>query len=108
MKTLVLEPDPMRARHWVLQFGGSCDRCDVARSTAQARLMLIGASYDRICLRLGAMSGASFALLAVARATSPLCEVVDLGSLRSRLATGPYVDDLVEPQLSPSTVPIIG
>ena len=89
MRTLILEPDPLRARHWTLHFGSPCDRCDVARSSAQARLMLIGATYDRLCLRLGDNTGTSYALLSVARATSPDCEIVDLGSLNTRLATGP-------------------
>lgn len=87
MKTLILEADPLRARNWVLHFGGPCDRCDVARSRAQARLMLLGASYDRLCLILN--EHASNAILSVARATNPGLEIVDLGSLRTRLATGP-------------------
>lgn len=92
MKTLIVEPDPMRARNWSLHFGSACDRCDIARSTAQARLMLIGSSYDRLCLRLGANAGASYALLSVARAMNPDCEIVDLKSRSVRLATGPIPD----------------
>ncbi len=92
MRTLILEPDPLRARNWALHFGSACDRCDLARSTAQARLMLIGASYDRLCLRLGENAGASYALLSVARATNPDCEIVDLGSKSVRLATGPITE----------------
>lgn len=92
MRTLILEPDPLRARNWSMHFGTACDRCDIARSTAQARLMLIGASYDRLCLRLGDASGASYALLSVARATNPECEIVDLTSQSVRLATGPLTE----------------
>jgi len=91
MKTLILEPDAMRARGWVAMFGTAEDLVHVARSAAQARLMLIGGRYDRLCLRMGRQGGASYALLGVARAMNPDCEVVDLASMRSRLATGPLI-----------------
>ncbi|MEM8881656.1 MAG: hypothetical protein AAGC82_13770 [Pseudomonadota bacterium] len=106
MTTLILEPDPLQARHWLMHFGAACTRCDVARSTAQARLMLIATSYDRLCLRMGDMGGASYALLSVARATNPDCEIVDLNSLRSRRATGPIDEGTASFQ--PNTAPIIG
>lgn len=92
MRTLILEPDPLRARNWAMHFGSACDQCDVARTTAQARLMLIGASYDRLCLQLDQATGASYALLSVARATNPDCEIVDLTSNSVRLATGPITE----------------
>jgi hypothetical protein len=92
MKTLVLEPDAMRARGWTALYGGASDVVHVARSAAQARLMLIGGCYDRLCLRMHAQGGASFALLAVARAVNPECEIVDLASQRRRLANGPSTD----------------
>lgn len=92
MKTLVLEPDIMRARGWVALYGGASDVVHVARSAAQARLMLIGGCYDRLCLRLRAQGGASFALLAVARAMNPECEIVDLASQRRRRANGAAAD----------------
>lgn len=92
MKTLVLEADPMRARGWTALYGGAGQVVHVARSAAQVRLMLIGGNYDRLCLRMRAQGGASYALLAVARAVNPDCEIVDLASLRSRRATGPLAE----------------
>ncbi|NKX43837.1 hypothetical protein [Roseicyclus persicicus] len=85
MKTLVLEPDPMRAQSWVALYGGVMGEVHVARSPAQARLMLAGGSYDRLCL---AAEGASLALLSVVRAVNPGCEIVDLGTRRARPANG--------------------
>jgi len=92
MKTLIVETDALRARNWAMHFGSACDVCDIARSTGQARLMLIAGNYDRLCVRLGAQSGASYALLSVARATNPNCEIVDLSSQSVRLATGPITE----------------
>jgi hypothetical protein len=92
MKTLVVEPDLVRARGWVALYGGPEDIVHVARSAAQARLMLIGGCYDRLCFCIGAQSGATYALLSVARAMNPDCEVVDLASRRSRRATGPAIE----------------
>ncbi|MBF9034487.1 hypothetical protein HKCCE2091_09570 [Rhodobacterales bacterium HKCCE2091] len=89
MKTLILEPDPARARAWIARYGGDEGRCDLARSPAQARLMLIGQSYDRFCLRFGTLMGASHSLLSVARATNPECEIVDLASKTRRPVSGP-------------------
>ncbi|MBF9031853.1 hypothetical protein HKCCE3408_15750 [Rhodobacterales bacterium HKCCE3408] len=89
MKTLILEEDPSRARAWMTRFGGPRGRCDLARSPAQARLMLINAQYDRLCLRFGSQGGASHALLSVARATNPDCEIVDLASKTRRPVSGP-------------------
>ncbi len=92
MKTLVLEPDPMRARGWMALYGGATDVVHVARSMAQARLMLIGGCYDRLCFTMGAQRGGGYALLSVARAMNPECEVIDLVSQRARRATGPMLD----------------
>ncbi|MEM9756596.1 MAG: hypothetical protein AAF914_11415 [Pseudomonadota bacterium] len=94
MKTLILEPDPLRARTLVHDFGGACDRCDTARSPAQARLMLIATTYDRLCLRMGEQGGAAHALLSVARATNPACEIVDLASRSRRPVSGPADGEL--------------
>ena len=88
-KTLILEPDPMRARQWALHFGGPQNECDTARSSAQARLMLISGLYDRLCMTVDETERASYALLSVARAINPDCEIVDLASLSSRSASGP-------------------
>ncbi|MBF9059671.1 hypothetical protein HKCCSP123_10810 [Rhodobacterales bacterium HKCCSP123] len=96
MKTLVLEPDPVRARGWMSLYGGAKDVVYVARSTAQARLMLIAGCYDRLCFTMGAQRGAGYALLSVARAMNPECEVIDLASQRVRRATGPLVDSTAE------------
>ena len=85
MKTLVLEPDPTRAQAWIALYGGVMDEVHVARSQAQARLMLAGGSYDRLCL---SADGASLALLSVVRAVNPGCEIVHLGTRRSRPANG--------------------
>ncbi|KPQ17687.1 MAG: hypothetical protein HLUCCO18_04135 [Rhodobacteraceae bacterium HLUCCO18] len=90
MKTLIYEPDPGRARGHVALFGGDADRVDIARSIAEARLMLLNDRYDRLALRRGA--GAARALLGVARATSPDCVMVDLGSMRARPVSGPGRD----------------
>lgn len=89
MKTLILEPDPMRARTWTALYGGAMDVVHLARTAAQARLMLIGGRYDRLCLRMGGQAGGSHALLSVARAMNPDCEIVDLASQRRRKVTGP-------------------
>lgn len=88
MRTLIVEPDALRARNWALHFGNLCDHCDTAQSTGQARVMLVGEPYDRVCLHLRDAG----TLLSVIRAVNPDCEVVDLGSRRVRLATGPITD----------------
>ena len=85
MKTLVVEPDAMRARAWVALYGDAFGVVDHARSVAEARLMLAGGSYDRLCLAPGT---ATLAILSVVRAVNPDCEIVDLGSLRGRPANG--------------------
>lgn len=97
MKTLVLEPDPMRARGWTALYGEAAGVVHVARSPAQARLMLISGGYDRLCLRMQAQGGASHALLSVAHAVNPECEIVDLASQRSRRADGPMAEAAEEP-----------
>lgn len=96
MKTLVLEPDPMRARGWMTLYGGATDVVHVARSMAEARLMLIAGCYDRLCFTMGAERGAGYALLSVARAVNPECEVIDLASQRRRSVTGPMLDAMAE------------
>lgn len=90
MKTLIYEPDPGRARGHVDLFGNDPARVDVARSLAQARLMLVNNRYDRLALTRG--TGAAKALLGLARATSPDCVMVDLGSMRTRPVSGPSDD----------------
>jgi hypothetical protein len=87
MKTLIYEPDPGRARGHAALFGDDPAHVDVARSLAQARLMLLNNRYDRLALTRG--SGAAKALLGLARATSPDCVMVDLGSMRTRPGLGP-------------------
>lgn len=89
MKTLLLESDPVKARSWAMRFEGPCDDCDLARSPAQARLMLIGGHYDRLCLRLETLNGRGAALLTVARAMNANCEIVDLSSKTCRPVSGP-------------------
>lgn len=102
MKTLVLENDPVRARAWLARFGGSGHICHLARSPAQARLMLIGVRYDRLCLRLKGQGGARHALLSVARATNPDCEIVDLARKTRRPVSGPSSGAVLRaPDLSP-------
>jgi len=93
MKTLIYEPDLGRARGHVVLLGTDPDAVDVARSLAQARLMLVNNRYDRLALTRG--SGAARALLGLARATSPDCVMVDLGSMRARPVSGPGEGDLV-------------
>jgi hypothetical protein len=90
MKTLIYEPDLGRARGHATVLGGDPAHVDVARSLAQARLMLVNNRYDRLALIRG--SGAAKALLGLARATSPDCVMVDLGSMRTRPVSGPGVD----------------
>jgi hypothetical protein len=53
MKTLIFEPDPGRARGHVALFGDDPAHVDVARSLAQARLMLVNNRYDRLALTRG-------------------------------------------------------
>jgi hypothetical protein len=91
MKTLIFEPDPGRARGHAALFGDDPEAIDVARSLAQARLMLVNNRYDRLALTRG--SGAAKALLGLARATSPDCVMVDLGSMRTRPVSGPRADE---------------
>lgn len=87
MKTLVLEDDPTRARSWVAMFGAADGVVHVAQTTSQARLMLRAGCYDRLCLPLRPKSGDSFALLAVAEAINPDCEIFDLGKVADGLAS---------------------
>jgi hypothetical protein len=98
MKTLIYEPDPGRARGHVALLGGDVDHVDIARSIAEARLMLLNTRYDRLALRRGA--GAARALLGVARATSPDCVMVDLASMRARPVSGPGKDAAVLSRLA--------
>ncbi|MBO6602650.1 MULTISPECIES: hypothetical protein [Rhodophyticola] len=96
MKTLVLEPDVTRARAWVARYAAGADNtCHVAISAAQARLMLIGTCYDRLCLRLGHLGGQSHAILAVARACNPECEIVDLARMTRRSVSGPSMGEVL-------------
>jgi hypothetical protein len=90
MKTLIFEPDPGRARGHVALFGDDPDGVDVARSLAEARLLLLNNRYDRLALTRGL--GAAKALLGIARATSPDCVMVDLGSMRTRPVSGPRAE----------------
>ncbi|QBY01133.1 hypothetical protein E2K80_10690 [Rhodophyticola sp. CCM32] len=89
MKTLILEPDAARARGWVARYGTDDDTCHVAISAAQTRLMLIASCYDRLGLRLGHLGGQSHAILSVARACNPECEIVDLSRKTRRPVSGP-------------------
>ena len=97
MKTLILESDPLRARAWISHYGNAVGAVHLARTSAQARLMLIGGSYDRLCLRLKEQGGGSHALLSVARAMNPDCEIVDLTSQRRRTVSGPIPDSTERP-----------
>jgi hypothetical protein len=92
MKTLIYEPDPGRARGHMASMGDSTD-IDVARSLAQARLMLLNDRYDRLVLKRG--SGAARALLGAARASNPDCVMVDLRSMRARPVSGPSLNPAV-------------
>lgn len=98
MKTLIYEPDPERAQRHVTRLRQESSRVDVARSLAEARVKLLNNHYDRLALRRG--TGAIQALLGVARATSPGCVMIDLGSMRSRPLTGPSLE--TEATLSPA------
>ncbi len=89
MKTLIVEDDRIRAQSCVAMFGGADAVCYVAPSPAQARLMLIATRFDRLCLRLSSDDDACNALLALARATNPDCEVVDVAGGIRRTVTGP-------------------
>ncbi|MEM7723646.1 MAG: hypothetical protein AAF376_14935 [Pseudomonadota bacterium] len=100
MKTLVLEPDPVRARALVAIYGSTTDIVHVARSAAQTRLMLMSGCYDRVCLRFGSLNGARFSLLSVARAMNPDCEIVDLTSRKRRNISG-HRPELLEPVIGP-------
>jgi hypothetical protein len=96
MKTLIYEPDPGRARGHAALLEDSTE-IDVARSLAQARLMLLNDRYDRLVLKRG--SGAARALLGAARASNPACVMLDLRSMRARPVSGPSLDPAV---LSPA------
>ncbi|MCU4652860.1 hypothetical protein N8I71_08455 [Roseibacterium sp. SDUM158016] len=89
MKTLIYEPDASRARGHAALLAEDASDIEVARSLAQARLMLLNDRYDRLALRRGA--GAARALLGAARASNPDCVMVDLGSMRARPVSGPAV-----------------
>lgn len=86
-QTLILEPNPMRARHWAAFFGSALGHSDLARSRAEARVLLLSDRYDRLCIYLSDPTAAE--LMTVARVRNPDCEVVDLESLTVRLASGP-------------------
>jgi hypothetical protein len=90
MKTLIYEPDPERAQGHVARLREGSSLVEVARSLAEARVKLLNNHYDRLALRRG--TGAVQALLGVARATSPACVMIDLGSMRSRPLTGPNLE----------------
>lgn len=87
MRTLIYEPDAGRARVHAVLIGGDANEIDVARSLAQARLMLLNGHYDRLALRRG--NGAARALLGAARASNPACLMIDLRSMRARPVSGP-------------------
>jgi len=89
MRTLIVETNPLRAQSYVAQFGGTASRCDLARTPAQARLMVMSIRYDRVCFCMDAVDGSSHALLAVIRAVNPDCEVIDIVGRVRRRATGP-------------------
>lgn len=91
MKTLVFEPDPGRVSGHIAVLDDGRSEIDVAKSVAQARLMLLNGRFDRLALRRG--QGAARALLGIARATSPACIMVDLGTMRSRPVSGPSMDN---------------
>lgn len=97
MKTLVLEQDPVRARALVALYGSATDTVHVARSAGQTRLMLMSGRYDRVCLRFGALNGARFSLLSVARAMNPDCEIVDLTSSKGRHISGSMPEPVMGP-----------
>ncbi len=90
MKTLILEDNAMRAQTWTAMFAGPASVVDVARTVAQARLMMLAEAYDRLGLHMSNLGGARHTLLAVARATNPDCEIVDLTSMRVRGVSGPF------------------
>ena len=90
MKTLIYEPNAGRVRAHVALIAADATEIDVARSLAQARLMLLNGRYDRLALMRGA--GAARALLGAARASNPDCVMVDLRSMRARTVSGPGLD----------------
>lgn len=90
MKTLIYEPNAGRVRDHVALIAADATEIDVARSLAQARLMLLQGRYDRLALMRG--KGAARALLGAARAANPDCVMVDLRSMRSRTVSGPSRD----------------
>lgn len=98
MKTLIFEPDPGRLPGHITLLGDDTGPADVAKSVAQARLMLLNGRYDRLALRRG--QGAANALLGIARVTSPDCLLVDLASMRSRPVSGPSPDAYTPDHLS--------
>lgn len=93
MKTLIYEPDVMRARAHVLALDATADSVDLARSLPEAKVLLRSGRYARLALRRG--EGAAAALLAVARAANPDCVMVDLGSMRARPVSGPVPEAAV-------------
>lgn len=95
LKTLILDTDQRRARMTADQLGLGMEEAFVARSPAQARLMLITGFYDRLALRRGELNGASLSLIGVARAVNPDCEILDLISMKHRPASGAAPQDAV-------------
>ncbi|MDG4647707.1 hypothetical protein P6F26_04570 [Roseibacterium sp. SDUM158017] len=96
MKTLIYEPDASRARIHAVLMAGDGGNVEVARSLAQARLMLLNGRYDRLALQRG--GGAARALLGAARASNPDCVMLDLRSMRSRPVSGPMPEAAVTPR----------
>ncbi len=84
MKTLVYEPDPLRARAYASRLGAADGTVDVVSSANHAAQLMQSDQYKRLALRKGHPGGECDWLTSMQQMVRPDLDVLDLGQMPGR------------------------
>jgi DNA-binding response OmpR family regulator len=95
MKTLVYEPDPLRARAYAARLGAADGTVDVVSSANHAAQLMQSSQYERLALRRGHPGGECDWLTSMQQMVRPDLDVLDLGQMPGRAHPTPRRSDVV-------------
>ncbi len=81
MKTLVYEPDPLRARVYLARLGAEAGPIEIVDCLDQAEALLQTGAYERLALHSD-VGAESARLTAIQKQTRPEMDVIDLAQWR--------------------------
>lgn len=88
MRTLVFDPDPLRARAYAARVGTENGGVDVVTSPQQAAHMMQSGAYSRLAMRVEQTCPSGQAVLDARQSLQPTCSLVDVARMPGRAPTG--------------------